>query len=247
MVACLGDSNSLSGTSGSTWVDSVRDALPATAFRIDNYAEARATAIRVKNSPNAWYQLENALAQRAPDLVVLAFGTNDIAWIHRLYDAARCHEGIRAIVREYQSLASIVELAGAAAVVGLTPCLAPDVHQDRMELVMSLNASIRKVFPKELVLDFYTVSSQAGDLEDDLHLSQRGHARRAKLVCHWLSSLDLDPGGRPKLPASPRSPHIESPVDLVQCFFVRAYYWRWLRRLRRLARTARKTRTQRAR
>jgi lysophospholipase L1-like esterase len=245
VVACLGDSNSLSAGEPPSWIGLLRESLPSASYKLNSYATSGAAACRLDGLPNAWDQLEAALLDGPPDLVFLAFGTNDIAWM--LTRGGRRREDLRGIVREYQALAAVVELAGAAAVIGLTPCPAPNRPSitDRAAMTRSLNEYIRSAFPKELVLDFETASSDPSDLDGDIHLSGLGQARRAALVTEWLSRLEVTEAGMPKLPSTPWLPYMRTGLDLSRHCTLQWYHRAWGRRLKRLARQVREQRTPR--
>lgn len=244
VVACLGDSNSLVGSAQRTWVDLILAAAPPAEFSIESYAVPGASVSRLEGLPNAWDQLERALRREPPGLVLLSFGTNDITWM--LNHGNPREEDARGIVREYQALGSIAELAGAAVAVGLTPRprSEPPGHEQRAALTRSLNEHLRGVFPSALLLDFEQASAGVDDLEDGLHLSAIGHERRARLVENWLSHLELDETRRPKLPGVPMRPCIRSGIDLVRYCSLGMQYFAWTRRLRHLALGVRRSRTR---
>lgn len=238
VVACLGDSNSLTRDGVRSWVDLTREALKGTRFELVNRAEIGASTNKFYRVPNAWLQLEQTLTKERPDLVILSFGTNDIAW-QCAANGSRARDALGKIVREHQELATIVQTSGAAAAVALTPAVFGDTGQEqlRQELTVLLNDHLARVFPPELVLDFHTPSLVPGALEDALHLSQAGQEHRAAVAIDWLKRLRIDSSGqlclpRPSYRLGP-APRSEGISDLL----MEAFTWPLRRRVQRLARS----------
>jgi lysophospholipase L1-like esterase len=201
VVSCLGDSNTESSEAGTCWVDQVRATLPRDRFTLINRGQGGATALEVGSSPNAWVQLEGALAEDQPDLVILSFGTNDISVILNVSPTPK-RDSVLRVVKAYVSLAGLIERAGARAAVALTPPFNPAVRNadTRATLVRWLNDALRETFPPELLLDFYAVADAHEDLNHAFHLTETGHARRAALVSEWLCGLRLGSRGQLELP-----------------------------------------------
>lgn len=118
--------------------------------------------------PWAQPQLASALAHGA-DVIVAAFGTNDIG----VFDRPPA-----AIVACYRALAAQVT-GGRAFFVALTPPVyLPDGGTDAR--VDALNAAIRAAFPAEQVLDFHSGMGPELYAPGGKHLNDAGQAERAR-------------------------------------------------------------------
>ena len=194
-VACLGDSNTAvvdpaSGTTG--WCERLAASMSAAGVEFDNHAAPGATVCEPGwESRWAGPQLERALAGR-PDVVVAAFGTNDLAVLHRRPEAVvECHAALRRALPE-----DVVFLVA----------LAPPAYEAHAWLapgVSELGRLLRASFPPRHLVDFESGFTR-GDFEaDGLHANEAGQRLRAERARAVLEGV-LGPGrGSPREGAGP--------------------------------------------
>ena len=192
VVACLGDSNTdarwQNGKAGgfppeSGWCERLVDSLGDPRVRLVNLALGGATV--GENTIGAplgegwrWVgegQLRVALEKERPDLVLLAFGTNDILPKHGGDPAG--------VADSYNRLWRRLRAHDVLGFVALTPPVQrharTGAYRRSPEVIAQTNARIREIFPDRLILDFHT-DATADDFLDDLHLNERGQAKRAR-------------------------------------------------------------------
>ncbi len=168
VVVCLGDSNTeQSERRPASWCDELGGLLGDPAWQTVNRGLGGATAAPSSLRP-AQDQLDYALAHDAPDVVISAFGTNDLA---QQIDPA---EIVAAYFRQWRQSAA----AGAEFFVALTPPATPasDPANARVE---ELNELLRRSFPAERLIDFASGLSPS-DFVDAVHLAPSGQAQRAR-------------------------------------------------------------------
>jgi len=175
-IACLGDSNTQDGwpTGVETRWCTRAGALASAAggsHRVTwmNVGAAGATVCDPGLTwPWAQPQLASALAQGA-DVIVAAFGTNDIGVLDR---------PPAAIVACYRALAAQVA-GGRAFFVALTPPLyLPDGRTDVR--VDALNTAIRAAFPAEQLIDFHSGMTRDLYAPDGTHMNDAGQTERTR-------------------------------------------------------------------
>jgi lysophospholipase L1-like esterase len=142
-----------------------------------NKGRGGGTATDVPNWPyDGPAQLAETLANDQPDVVVLAFGTNDLRFSYSVDEVAAA----------YQDLAAEAEQAGAFVLIALTPPVAPWFPDAGTlnPLYEILNARLSMDWPAGRLVDFATQVEPPGDyLEDGIHFTVAGHAKRA-LAAH---------------------------------------------------------------
>ncbi len=212
-IACLGDSNTSSNwrhwgdpgfVHGSGWCEQLVTELDEFSVQIENHAVGGARAI---DSPpelltstglalDGAHQLAAALAGEPPDLVLLAFVTNDLN--------PRDPRSPEEIVEALATLAGVAEAAGSTALVATAPAVFPKARTGASSpdplRIEQVNALIRKTFPDDRRLDF-----DQGFLLfhyfDEMHLNTAGHTLRARQAAGAIRrALGLSPpraAGRP--------------------------------------------------
>jgi len=172
VVACLGDSNTLPGgfLVRHGWCDRLSSGRHR--WQTVDHASGGATvtdfACTLGLPICGRAQLATALDDDAADAVILAFGTNDVAFGVELPD----------IVAAYQARRAEAAARGARAFVALTP---PDFRsQASSRQIAALNRLLRASIPPEDLIDFARGMSRALYLHDEVHLNDRGQAKRAR-------------------------------------------------------------------
>lgn len=133
-------------------------------------------------------QLDSVLATEPVDVVLLAFGTNDLE--------ARPDGTLRAqpaeIVDQYNRLARRARSRGVVPLVATTPLVWP--HRRTKEfvrdpaLIAETNERLAEVFPERGLLEFHDGFGWE-DYLDHLHLNARGQDRRAQEARRALEEL----------------------------------------------------------
>ncbi|MGH0031299.1 MAG: GDSL-type esterase/lipase family protein [Myxococcota bacterium] len=180
-LVCLGDSNTQAMPGApSPWCERLRERL-GDAVAVVNRGQGGATALPSLVPGEA--AVRHAVRYDAPDLAVVAYGTNDLMWGHAPESVARASARLAADLRS----------EGASVWVALVPPVrASDVEQNRA--VRQANAVLRAEVPAPWVLDFH---SGLGDeqLWDRVHLTGAGQARLAEVAAAAI--LRLRPGDAP--------------------------------------------------
>jgi len=178
-VVCLGDSNTAPAPDlpRTSWCDIVAE---TTRWHVVNRAVVGATMTDFTCVPGhetcARHQLAVALLEDHADVVVLAFGTNDLLFGATLDD----------VVATARALRAQAEAAGARPLIALTPPIRRFVDLDRRRI--ALDRALRSALPHRVVLDF-TAGMRARDfLPDGIHLSDRGQRKLARQVRRALRS-----------------------------------------------------------
>jgi lysophospholipase L1-like esterase len=190
-VACLGDSNTLgTNPSRTSWCDLLGGMIKRPDWRTVNRGVAGATAVQ-GDWPDAYDQLAATLTADKPDVVIFAFGTNDVTWaasyatlVHR----TPLPEYLEPSVAALRELYDRAETAGATAFIATTPP-ANDGIALRAEHTPYFNQRLRDEFPAPRVVDFTSAIDPAVDLHDALHLNESG---QAKLAAAAYAALGLD-------------------------------------------------------
>jgi lysophospholipase L1-like esterase len=179
-VVCLGDSNSVSMPGAwPSWCERLPSLLP-TGFRVVNRGQGGATATSASLLP-ASVPLAHALESDAPDVGVLAYGTNDVL------AGVDVSEIVSQTARHARRLLS----AGALPLVALVPPVRSG-DADANRAIDALNAALRQAFAAEHIVDF---ASGFGDaqLVDRVHLDDAGQQRRARIVAEVLVAFPREP------------------------------------------------------
>jgi lysophospholipase L1-like esterase len=182
-VACVGDSNTLFW-SEPRWCELLAERVPRlrtglfrklpTKFR--NFAWGGMTVCPHPRDDSPWgmRQLEAARAAHA-DVVIAAFGTNDVRALHRSAEE---------IVDCYRRLVDAA--APVPVVVALTPPTQPP-EPDANPAIDEVNQRLRAAFPAGRLLDFHDGFGPELFDADGIHLNAGGQARRAALAAAWLT------------------------------------------------------------
>lgn len=187
-VSCLGDSN----TAGSTWCAQLDGLFTQPSWRTINHGVGFATGFEVGGSwPDAFEQLPVALANDAPEAVVIAFGTNDITFdinIAASFGTVADPSWLQTTVDAYESLKATTEATGAKLFVAFTPPRNEAVSSLANHLTLHLNNRVRHEFPRERVIDFHGPIVAPTDFADLLHMNSAGHTKRAQEALHELEN-----------------------------------------------------------
>ncbi len=191
-VACLGDSNTASDWQhrkdpsferGHGWCEQLADHLGALVVEVDNRASAGARAVArpphqlrgsrlILSGPD---QLAAALAAGPPDVVLIAFVTNDL----HPSDPQPSEE----IIATLLELAVAAEERGVLAFLATAPMLRPHATPGRWSpepaAIKLINDRIREEVPATRRLDFDR-SPRADNYLDVIHLNAAGHTLRAR-------------------------------------------------------------------
>ena len=173
-IACLGDSNTDTRpqiTGRISWCDTLGDLVAGNGWSTINGAAAGARVVDIGS-----LHLATALT-RDPDIVVMAYGTNDLGV-----------NSVATIVAKYAALKQQLEAGGRSAMIALTPPTLPGTMINGVAfngVVTQLNEAILAAFPSQTVIDFYTPmllpnGSINGALYDDsIHMNTAGQNARA--------------------------------------------------------------------
>ena len=174
-LVCLGDSNTASVHGAPMpWCERLHGLLPADWSAV-NRGLGGASAVSRLSLLHAEAQLDYALENDSPDVVLLAYGTNDLLAGVEVGEIVRAYE-----LHEQRALEDGVEVF-----VALTPPLrAP---QSRLAgRVEALNEALRAAFRPDRIVDFFS-GIEPGDFLDDLHLGDSGQAKRARAAAEALA------------------------------------------------------------
>ncbi|HLY39123.1 MAG TPA: SGNH/GDSL hydrolase family protein [Candidatus Binatia bacterium] len=169
-LVCLGDSNTAAGGPTPSWCDLLRTDLPA--WQITNSGAGFSTATDARRGVQPWFNSRNQLATvlggKAPDGVVLAYGTNDVMQ----------HKPVAEIVAAYRARCAEAAAANVRCWVALTPPFG-GTWASYEPAVEELNAALRAVFPPETLIDFFAGIAYPDDYGvDGIHLGERGQRKR---------------------------------------------------------------------
>jgi alpha-tubulin suppressor-like RCC1 family protein len=187
VVVCIGDSNTeRSEIRPVSWCDRLDALLTDPAWMTVNRALGGAAASDGTLRPGR-EQLEYALDHDAPDVVIAAFGTNDL------------REGLppAQVAGAYWALRQRTAEHGVAFFAALTPpILTPEGDEDpRSEAVRVLNEALADLFPAERRIDFASGYAPR-DYVDGVHLAASGQERRARAALAALQAAGA-PGAPP--------------------------------------------------
>ena len=169
-IACLGDSNTFADPKPG-WCDLLAEGSPGwvmsnrswNGMSIIDFGESYG-GFKLAAGPH----VDEVLTLDHPDVVILAFGTND------LKHAATPE----AIVDAYAQAKAKIEATGARCLVALTPPAFPPDSSGLNPGVNALNAKVREQFGSDVV-DFWSGMTRADFKPDGLHVNAAGHAKRA--------------------------------------------------------------------
>jgi lysophospholipase L1-like esterase len=172
-VACLGDSNTfadpppgwcdLLGETSPHWVMSNRswNGMSIVDFGATYGGFVLAAAPHV----------DEVLSLDQADVVILAFGTNDL----------RQGATPQAIVEAYAQAKAKIERSGARCLIALTAPTHPPQPPELNDAIRALNARLQTAFPGDTV-DFWSGMTPAEFKPDGLHVNVAGHAKRAAVA-----------------------------------------------------------------
>ena len=190
-LVCLGDSNTAAEPS---WCDMLQVLLPSAKWRIVNRGQRLALTSYPGDLPrNGRSQLLASLAADTPDVVVMAFGTNDLMLGSLVADGLGLPGGpeIEPVVQNYLGLRRIARAAGVRSFVASTPPLATQ-NKPRYApvnaLVVRLNGRLREAIPPEELIDFDSPMNPLSDYKDAVHFNVEGQAKRAVAACGVLAA-----------------------------------------------------------
>lgn len=187
-VSCLGDSN----TAGSSWCPQLDGLFTQTPWRTINHGVAFATGFEVGNGwPDSFEQLPVALANDAPEAIIVAFGTNDITFdinIAAQFGTTATPGWLQSTVDAYETLKASAEATGAKMFIATTPPRNEASTSLANHLTLHLNNRIRHEFPRERIIDFHTPIVTPDDFADALHMNAAGQTKRAQAALHELEN-----------------------------------------------------------
>jgi lysophospholipase L1-like esterase len=177
VVACLGDSNTerhWPTPNSRKWCELA--AAEVTDWTFGNYAVG-GTTVTPPSDEHGWVgpQLDAALAEGAPDAVVLAFGTNDV----------RFGRSTAEVVDAYRAAVRRVEAARALAFVALAPPIFPP-EPDHTAALAELNDALRAAFPAPRLVDFDGGMTRDDFESDGIHPTPAAQHKRAAAALRAL-------------------------------------------------------------
>lgn len=190
VIACLGDSNTDSNWQyvrpqgfppGGGWCEQLGSLLDgrATMVNLGMPGSTAAWTELAQAAEKGYYftgetQLEHAIATHCPDVVLMAFGTNDVL--------PRYGYSPEQIVAAHLHLVRRALEAGILPFVATAPTPLPvpnrNVYSRPVEVVAELNQRLRRALPPEMILDFEARLTPE-DSFDDLHMNVEGQRKRA--------------------------------------------------------------------
>jgi lysophospholipase L1-like esterase len=178
-VACLGDSNTDPGNRAwPLWCEQLGPLADGREVFVENLAVGGATAFAQDNRPMGPQQLDLALAGSAPDVVIAAFGTNDLYW----------HDGaFERSVAALEEMKRRVQAAGARFLVATVPPMRGEAARFA-EQVTAANRLLRERFGPDEIVDFDTGFDSAAMYQDTVHLSAAGQQLRAERARHAIAA-----------------------------------------------------------
>ncbi|MFP6606538.1 MAG: SGNH/GDSL hydrolase family protein [Myxococcota bacterium] len=211
-VACLGNSNTQSD-----WQFAQPDGFPREEGWCERLADDtnRVTTLNcgwggataspnVSGNPRSQGagQVEAALADPTVEIIILAFGTNDLGFSLNNPDLLLLDDPTpSAIADVIEMLAGVVENEGASVLVATTPYreqptdpMLPPPAEGINDLVTELNNELMLRFESDQVIDFSSGFALEDFLSDGTHMSSSGMAKRAEAageaVLHLLPEPD---------------------------------------------------------
>jgi len=183
-VACLGDSNTEGGSlyaAGDGWCEQLERRLESPPWRTLNRGRSGATACRTPRRPespsaplDAEDMLERTLEQDRPDVVILAFGTNDVI--------LGCDA--EATLAAYRRMLARIALDGREGLVALVPPFLPPRPRRRRhpwdDRIDALNERLRREFRSTQIVDFASGMERADYFADGVHIRPSGQLKRAE-------------------------------------------------------------------
>ena len=180
-IACLGDSNTFADPKPG-WCDLLGEASPKwvmsnrswNGMSIIDFGESYG-GFKLAAAPH----VDEVLTLDHPDVVILAFGTNDLK-----------HAAMpEAIVDAYAQAKAKIEATGARCLVALTPPTFPPDASGLNPGIEALNAKVRQQFGSDVV-DFWSGMTRADFKPDGLHVNAAGHAKRAAAAREAITRID---------------------------------------------------------
>jgi hypothetical protein len=120
-----------------------------------------------------WTQVHTAINHLNAEMVVLAFGTNDLGVLASFPGS---------IAVQYQITVASIEAAGVRALVATTPFNPSSDTAAYINAVSSLNTLLRATFPARQIVDFDSWCTAAHFKTDIIHLNTAGQVERGNRV-----------------------------------------------------------------
>lgn len=169
-VTCIGDSNTgtaVKVTGVTSWCDYFSEKVKAKGWIVTNRGVSGTSA--TEQGPG---MLNTALKLDQPDLVIMAYGTNDVGYYK--HDA-------QTTVNSYKKLVNVAQSGGARSIVATSP---PQLCYALVGLtedpVGPLNSLLKSSFLSEDLLDFYSIMNPSTDFRDCIHMNNSGQQKRAE-------------------------------------------------------------------
>ncbi len=186
VIGCLGDSNTSNLAQGQTsWCPQLGTlfAQAGLTWQVRNMGIPGATVIDPNpGASSGWTStalqqlVDSASGGPAPDVLVLAFGTNDLGFGSSVNDT----------VTAYSFMKSVIEFLGGRALVALTPPVQPFVA-GQYPGIDALNDALRTAFPADEVIDFHSIMDLSTDYLDFIHMNNAGQTKRAAAAYQALA------------------------------------------------------------
>jgi lysophospholipase L1-like esterase len=173
-IACLGDSNTALVFAPRKWCEMLQDGVGARGWKTFNYGCSGATITdtgRITPDGAPLYGapwVARARAEVAPDVVILAYLTNDVLL------GIPPRKAVAELERQYDELRA----AGLRVLVALCPPFFPR-EPDHGAAVAEVNRRVRDRFPDEDVIDFFAPMLAADYADDGIHIKDAGQEKRA--------------------------------------------------------------------
>jgi len=192
-VVCLGDSNTRGGIlypEGDGWCERLGVSLPQATWRTVNRGRNGATACDPGRPPDGSGEplvaadlLARSLAADHPDVVIVAFVTNDVI--------LGCTED--ATLTALHALARTIEQSGAVPLIALAPPILPEGTSATVTgwnaKLDEINGRVRAEFPARQLVDFASGLQPADFMVDGIHVRGDVQARRAEAARTTLATV----------------------------------------------------------
>jgi lysophospholipase L1-like esterase len=192
-VVCLGDSNTRGGIlypEADGWCERLGTSLPPATWRTINRGRNGATACDPGRPPDGTGEplvaaelLARSLAADHPDVVIVAFVTNDVV--------LGCT--VEATLAALHALARTIEASGAVPLIALGPPILPPGTSATVTgwnaKLDEINARVRAEFPARQLVDFASGLGPADFMMDGIHVSGDVQARRAEAARATLATV----------------------------------------------------------
>ncbi len=188
-ISCLGDSNTdARWWAGPTWCETLKIQLlyaGKNTWHTYNHGHAGGSIYDfgyIFGDPlYAGSHIEQAVVGDNADVVILAYGTNDV--LYRVTQPITFTD----IVEAYRHQKNSIETAmpGARVFFALTPPTSGTSDRPLYDIV-NLNATLLRSLPYEYIVDFYQPMIAPDDFQDSTHMNAQGQGKRALAVFNKL-------------------------------------------------------------